>query len=169
MSETVNDYAIGKDWINLNELTGHQVGIELVIQNVGYAGDIVEVAISDVEPIVGFRGVGLFQFKPLYRVTESLNPTWVRFVRYDRNVNDVGNKTVLINVQTESNINDSAVLPPDLYTINLSGNKALSVSTGLETFSSELEGSNKAILKQLQLLNARFEEAFDTKIEVSDI
>ena len=33
----------------------------------------------------------------------------------------------------------------------------------------ELAGSNKAILKQLQLLNARFEEAFDTKIEVSDI
>ena len=33
----------------------------------------------------------------------------------------------------------------------------------------ELANSNKSILKQLQLLNARFEEAFDTKIEVTDI
>lgn len=33
----------------------------------------------------------------------------------------------------------------------------------------ELANSNKSILKQLRLLNARFEEAFDTKIEVIDI
>ncbi len=33
----------------------------------------------------------------------------------------------------------------------------------------ELANSNKSILKQLQLLNARFEEAFDTKIEVTDL
>ena len=33
----------------------------------------------------------------------------------------------------------------------------------------ELASSNKAILQQLKLLNARFEEAFDTKIEVIDI
>ena len=33
----------------------------------------------------------------------------------------------------------------------------------------ELADSNKSILKQLQLLNARFEEAFDTRIEVNDI
>ena len=128
MPETANSYRIGKDWINLNTETGLPVGTEFILQNTGIAGDIVEIAISALQPIAGFRGVGIFQFNPFYRVSDKAIPVWVRFIRYDRNDLDVGQKTVLLSVQTNPEIQDTNSIPFDLYDSEVIDNRLIKVS-----------------------------------------
>ena len=61
-------------------------------------------------------------------------------------------------------VDDGAEVSVPVSTVN-----DVELEDGVVNALTELASSNKAILQQLKLLNARFEEAFDTKIEVIDI
>ena len=82
---TGSSFKIGRDWIDLNSVSGIPVGTELKLQNKGLPQDIIQ-GISS-EGIPGddeINGVFMRQLTPFYRLTSGEGRLWVRLFRYDR-------------------------------------------------------------------------------------
>ena len=103
MAETRNAYEITTDWQSLSLLTGFSVGSELILQNVGMPGDIIEIAESELEPSLDFKGHNLDQLKSFYKLPAELGNIWVRFRRADKG--DAHNRRGLLQV---NDVNDVA-------------------------------------------------------------
>ena len=84
MAETTSSFDIPNAWISLSSLTGKEAGTELVLQNTGHPGDIIEVAISELEPSSNYRGLHLDQVKSFYHVSAGLPEVWVKYMRADK-------------------------------------------------------------------------------------
>lgn len=110
---------IGGTWTNLNTLAGVEVGSQLLIQNLGRAGDIIELAISDAQPSESFRGVSIRQIEKLYRITPA-NTVWVRYIRYDLNGTNQPEaaRLCLVSVQSGNEIQEVSAVPSSLLTKN---------------------------------------------------
>ena len=80
MPDTLNSFNIPTSWINLNTLSSIPVGTEILLQNRGKFGDVIEAAISVTEPESSFAGIVLEQYG-FYRVDAGENDVWVRFIR----------------------------------------------------------------------------------------
>tara|TARA_R110002020_G_scaffold447544_1_gene659919 strand:+ start:50 stop:343 length:294 start_codon:yes stop_codon:yes gene_type:complete len=80
MADTEDSFDIPTAWTNLNTLSAIPVGTEILVQNRGKFGDVIDVAISATEPAVDFNGVALDQFG-FYGVDAGENDVWVRFIR----------------------------------------------------------------------------------------
>lgn len=118
--ETVNGYQISGDWTDLNTLSGIAIGQQITLHNAGRAGDIIEVAVSAIEPLASFRGVAIKSLDPQYRAGPQENTIWVRYIRYDLNgtiTPEVQHKC-LLNVQAISDIEEVGSLPSTLLTTN---------------------------------------------------
>ena len=81
MADTQNAWPIGKQWTDLNTLTGIAVGTEIILQCVGQRSDEIEVATSPTEPPQNFTGVKCMYGTPERMVTAGESTVWVRFVR----------------------------------------------------------------------------------------
>ena len=118
--ETVNGYQISGAWTDLNTLTGIVIGQQITLHNAGRAGDIIEVAVSDIEPIVSFRGVAIKALAPQYRVAPQDFTVWVRYIRYDLNgtITPTAQHKCLLNVQEIADIEEVGAIPSTLLTTN---------------------------------------------------
>lgn len=114
---TINALRISGSWTDLNFISGIAIGFELIIQNLGRAGDIVEIAISEIQPTESYRGIALEQIRKSYRVTPSAR-VWVRYIRYDLTQTIIPQPSRLcgISVQVNSEIQDSSDIPYGLIT-----------------------------------------------------
>lgn len=123
------NYEIGRDWVSISSLTGLAIGSELLLQNMGRPGSIIELILSDSEPLEADRGNGLQQLDDIYRVSGQKSDVWVRHIRYDLN------STILPKPQykCQLSINDSGILnesnaiPIDLIIVDGSGGRRLKV------------------------------------------
>ena len=97
MADTLNAFTIPGTWTNVNTLTGIPAGTQLILQNVGSANDVLDLAISTTEPIAGFEGIELFQNR-FFNVDAGENDLWARYKRLDRS--DVGARVTKLQVQT---------------------------------------------------------------------
>ena len=97
MPDTLPAFSVGSEWVNLNTLSGIAAGTQVLLQNVGGANDVIDLAISATQPISSFEGVELFQNK-FFGVDAGENAVWARYKRQDRA--DVGTRTTKIQVQT---------------------------------------------------------------------
>lgn len=96
MADTVDAFDIGKDWTNLNTLSGVAVGNAVILQNVGGPNDIIDTAISVSQPAADFNGIRLEQ-NQFYSTSAGDNDIWVRYIRLDRQ--NIGTRTTKIQVQ----------------------------------------------------------------------
>jgi hypothetical protein len=108
-------YSITSSWTDLNTLTGVSIGVGLYVQNIGFAGDVLEVIISETEPEPGSddRGFCVYQMTPGYRI-RAAQTAWVRFIRYDRNDLDVGQRELKIFASSDFQLTESYI-DPALY------------------------------------------------------
>lgn len=83
MASILNAFIVSQTWTSLSTLTGFADGTELILQNVGFPGDIIEVAIQADQPPQAFRGVRLDQIKSFYQISPNLDAVWVRYTRND--------------------------------------------------------------------------------------
>ena len=92
----------------------------MLLHNAGRAGDIIEVVVSELEPIASFRGVPIKSLDPQFRVAPQEFPVWVRHIRYDiaGSVIPTGQRTCLLNVQELSDIEQASGVPSALLTGN---------------------------------------------------
>ena len=97
MAATIDAFEVGSAWVNLNTLSSIDAGTAIILQNVGTANDVIDLAISATEPAVGFEGIELFQ-NNFFGVDAGENSVWARYKRADRP--DVGTRTTKIQVQT---------------------------------------------------------------------
>lgn len=97
MADTLNAFTIPGTWTNVNTLTGIDVGTKLILQNVGTANDVLDLAISSTQPASEFEGVELFQNR-FFNVDAGENDLWAKYKRLDRA--DVGSRVTKLQVQT---------------------------------------------------------------------
>lgn len=108
VSNTVNAFEIGKDWIAIDALLGGVQTNNLILQNCGRPGDIIELAILDTMPTDTFHGFRLDQIKALYNVPANAI-AWVRFVRNEPH--DIGLKTCKLQISEPLSLSsDSSAL-----------------------------------------------------------
>ena len=96
MADTLDAISIPSTWTDINTLSGIPAGTQLILQNVGSANDVIDLAISATEPAVGFEGVELFQ-NSFFGVDAGENTVWARYKRADRA--DVGTRLTKLQVQ----------------------------------------------------------------------
>lgn len=118
--QTENDYPISSSWIDINALSGIAIGQQMALHNAGRAGDIIEVAVSELEPISTFRGVAIKALSPMFLVSPQDLPLWVRYIRYDLTgtITPLPVRTCLLNVQSIADIQEIGGIPPSLLTTN---------------------------------------------------
>jgi hypothetical protein len=115
MADTENSYNIGFNWVNLNTVSGINVGNSFYIQNTGLPQDIIVLAVSAIEPDADFKGVNLYQ-KEIKPIIKGNNTTWAKLVRIDRDPSKV--RTASINIQEsmpaigDTSVVIAAKLPP---------------------------------------------------------
>ncbi len=97
MADTLNAFSIPGTWINVNTLSGIPAGSQLILQNVGNANDVIDLAISATEPATGFEGIEIFQNR-FFNVDAGENSLWAKYKRLDRS--DVGARVSKLQVQT---------------------------------------------------------------------
>jgi hypothetical protein len=157
------DYKIDNEWTALSVLTGVKTGDPAIIQNIGRAGDLIEVIISAQKPLDSDRGLSFGQITPLYKIEGNIYEAWLRYIRYDLNgtITPKDARTCLVSIQSGDQIieNDGAS----------SAGKSLAITQGLDPVLSSIVDSNNFIADQLKLLNARIEEAFETRINLEDV
>jgi hypothetical protein len=162
---TNNTYPIGRDWVNLNNLTGIKIGETMYLQNLGRSGDLIEIAISAQIPLDGFRGIAIPQMAPWYRAQSDKGAVWVRLIQYDLTgtITPSQSKTCLLSVQENLDISE------------LRGSISGGSSGGLDADSLivssllDIKESLNAVNDNLKLLNARAEEAWETRIILEDV
>lgn len=118
--ETANGFQIDTNWTDLNVLTGIAIGQQMLLHNAGRAGDIIEVAVSEIEPIVVFRGVPVKSLDPQFRIAPQEFAVWVRHIRYDLNGTIIppAQRNCLLNVQEIADIEQVGGIPSALLTSN---------------------------------------------------
>ena len=118
---TEPSYQIGMDWTDVEALTGIEQVSELIIQNQGRAGDIIECAIDSVQP--DYAGVSISQFTAK-RITPD-EKVWIRYVRYDIQPGSYENqdRKCKVKILSNSQIQDVSAINYDL----ISGNSAITV------------------------------------------
>ena len=118
--QTENDYPISSSWIDINALSGIAIGQQMALHNAGRAGDIIEVAVSELEPISTFRGIAIKALSPMFLVSPQDLPLWVRYIRYDLTgtITPLPVRTCLLNVQSIADIQEIGGIPPSLLTTN---------------------------------------------------
>lgn len=99
MTETVNSYQIGRDWVNLNTLSGIANTSTFHIQNNGLAQDIISMAVSALEPPADFKGVNVYQ-KEIKPVAANGVDVWARLYRID--TNPLNLRTASVNIQEDA-------------------------------------------------------------------
>lgn len=176
--ETVSDYEISGEWVNVNTLSSIAIGQQITLHNAGRAGDIIEVAVSELEPSTSFRGVPIKSLTPQFRVAPQIFPIWVRYIRYDLNgtITPEPQRKCLLNVQSIADIQEIGGIPSTLLTSN-DKDMLLKVSIGnlsdvayvLASQLSSIVEYQENIALQLRLLNAKTEEAFETQITQDDV
>lgn len=157
------DYNLTNKWTALSILTGIDIGKPVIIQNIGRAGDLVEVILSPREPLESERGLSFGQITPLYRIEGQTTQAWIRYIRYDLNgtITPKDSRTCLI-----------SVMPADFITENNGGFSSSSIGALKMSFDyqlSKLIDQSSESIKQLKLMNERIEEAFETRIFIGDI
>jgi hypothetical protein len=96
---TSNTYEIGYTWVDLNTLTGIDVGTKFIIQNCGFPQDVIIAVESDTEPTAGdYDAVYIRQLDPMYKATKGSGRVWVKLYRYDRN-DQSRNRTAPLRIQ----------------------------------------------------------------------
>lgn len=87
MAETNEAFDVPQNWATLSSLSGYPAGTELVLQNIGLPGDLIDIAFSETEPGDTFNGVALDQVNQIYQLPPSQFEAWVRFRRLDKREN----------------------------------------------------------------------------------
>lgn len=165
MAETKDQYRISQTWTNLNDLTSTAIGTDLILQNIGYPGDNISVAITSDQPSDDFRGILLNQINPMTLVSGYNRPVWVRYYRFD-NVDKYPQRTGFLQVQLASN-----PIVPFIATKHPNESEDF-VPLSEETFviaANRLFYAMSGIQEQLKLLNHRIEEGFQTRINLEDV
>lgn len=122
------NYQITNNWTPLSVLTSIAIGSPMVLSNAGRAGDIIEVIVSDTEPLAADRGVPVKQLDNQYTISGQSQESWVRYIRYDLTGTITPLRTCLLSVQDLAFIQESDALPSDLMTGNTLGSRRLKVS-----------------------------------------
>lgn len=156
-------YLIDSEWQAISKLTGISIGSDLNIQNAGRAGDLVELIISDLEPASTDRGDVIRSLDPRYSISGQDSEVWIRYIRYDLNctITPDENRRCLVN------ISDTNFIAPAGSGSKEEQERILK-SILYDVFSGLID-SNQQILTELKLLNARYEEATETRIIKGDI
>lgn len=154
MRETDNFIPIGQNWVNLNSLASISSGKSVYIQNIGIPGDLISIAISKTEPQEPFFGVALNQLNPMVFVEDPVFDVWVKFYRFD-SLDNYPNIKSRIQVFTTDNA----------LKFSFGGNSSTDNNSVVQ---SVLNSINDVSL-QLRLMNARIEEAFETRIKQEDV
>lgn len=138
------NYQITGQWAALSVVTGISVGLPVILTNAGRAGDLLEVIVSDTEPLESDRGEPLAQLLRSYRISGQTEEIWIRYIRYDLNgtITPALAKTCLLSVQSASLVSSDGGIPIDLYTSTVRGERALKVSAENPIISAAL--SNRA-------------------------
>lgn len=125
------NYSITGNWTALSVIAGIAVGLPVVLTNAGRAGDLLEVIISDTEPLTSDRGEPLAQLQRTYRISGQTQEVWIRYIRYDLNgtITPNGAKTCLLSAQTNDFIANEGGIPNDLFTSNVLSERELKVSS----------------------------------------
>ena len=155
-------YLISPEWERVSTITGIQIGESLSIQNTGRAGDLLELIISDLMP-TDERGHVIRSLDPMFKVEGQDSEVWIRYIRYDLNctITPKPQARCLANISDNTQIAESGTLP-----ITSHENQP---STILLNAVYSLIDSNQDILQEMKLLNARYEEATETRITKEDI
>jgi hypothetical protein len=124
------NYQITGQWAALSVVTGIAVGLPVILTNSGRAGDLLEVIVSDTEPLESDRGEPLAQLLRSYRISGQTEEVWIRYIRYDLNgtITPALAKTCLLSAQSASLVSSDGGIPIDLYTSTVRGERELKVS-----------------------------------------
>ena len=111
------NYSVGGTWTAMSVLTGIPIGTEVSARNIGRAGDIVEVLLSDTQPSESDRGEPLCQLASIYKIYGSDKEIWLRFISYsEKDMIITGDKTCLVWITDADTVTDSSSIPSDLLT-----------------------------------------------------
>jgi len=117
---------------------GTTAGVTLNAQNMGRAGDLIEVITSNTKPLETDRGYALSQLNKTYRISGYTGLVWVRHIRYDLSgtIKPADNRKCLLNIQEGSIITEVSDTPSQLLTtsvIDSASRLKVSASTRAET------------------------------------
>ena len=127
-------FEIDNQW----QALGTTAGVTLNAQNMGRAGDLIEVITSNTKPLETDRGYALSQLNKTYRIGGYTGLVWVRYIRYDLNgtIKPADNRKCLLNIQEGSIITEVSDTPSQLLTtsvIDSASRLKVSASTRAET------------------------------------
>lgn len=124
-------YQIPVIWTALSQLTGVAIGTPVLLRNEGRSGDLIEVIVSDTEPLATSRGDALEQITSAYRISGQESEIWLRHIRYDltETITPTPNRTCLLSVQYTTLIQSDKSLPFDLFTGAEYGRRELKASS----------------------------------------
>lgn len=156
-------FEISNQWTSIFNLTGFLVGEPINIQNAGRAGDLLELVISIDQPSDDERGYVVRSLDPMFRITGQSSDVWIRYIRYDINctITPRDNARCLANIS-----NNEQITTMDSYPVE---SLILQERIMLLDVLSGLAESTALTLDQIRLLNARYEEATETNINLEDI
>lgn len=136
----------------------YTAGVTLTLQNMGRAGDIVEVITSETQPLESDRGLALAQIQRMYRVSGYDGQAWVRYIRYDLNGTNKPQdaRTCLLNVQEGVNVSEVGDIPD------------LLMSNGVLDQASRLKVST-ATRQEIQIARGDFFVGFNKRLNVAAV
>lgn len=90
----------------------------VILQNLGRAGDLIEVVTGSVQPEDSQRGYALAQLSKTYRVSGYEGLIWVRYIRYDISgtITPSDNRICLLDAQEDATITEVSDIPLQLVT-----------------------------------------------------
>ena len=134
----------------------YTAGVTLTLQNMGRAGDIVEVITSETQPLESDRGLALAQIQRMYRVSGYDGQVWVRYIRYDLNGTNKPQdaRTCLLNVQQGVYVSEVGDIPD------------LLMSNGVLDQASRLKVST-ATRQEIQIARGDFFTGFTSRLNVA--
>ena len=85
-------------------------------QNLGRAGDLIEIITADTQPLESERGYALSQLNKTYRISGYTGLIWARYIRYDLNGTNkpADARKCLLNVQEGGQITEVSDIPVQL-------------------------------------------------------
>lgn len=158
MTQTTPAVQVPQAWTKLTDLAPIALGESVILQNIGRPADIVSIALSVAQPADDFAGVAINQITPKYRVQSPKFPIWVRYYRFD-NLEKYPARTCSLQVQRAD---DDAIRDDLAYEAGLGTNEVVKSLSGVER-------AVYALLCEFKLLNARFEDAYETGVQERDI
>jgi len=145
-------FEIGNTWQALGTFNNEA----LTVQNMGRAGDIIEVITQETQPLTTDRGLALAQINRMYRISGYTGLVWARYIRYDLTDTIFPNQVrkCLLNVQEGATITEVGDIPDLLY------------SNGMLDQASRLKVST-ATRQEIQIANGDFFTGFNQRINVA--